>query len=134
MMRLTRLFALVYALALTLVGGSGVFIADWELQNVFALDTAALEPQVSATLLNQYRFLKAIEFAAGLTCLVGFERIFDQPAIARLFLVLIGVGAAARLLAIIFDGWPAPVFLAFLAVELATFVLVGLHHVRQARG
>ena len=134
MIRLTRLLTLIYALALTLVGGSGVFIAEWELQHVFALDTAALAPPVAATLLNQYRFLKAIEFAAGVACLIGFERIFAEPPITRLFLLLVGAGAGARVLAIVADGWPKPVFLGFLVVELAVFVLVALHHVRNRNG
>ena len=76
MIRITRLLTLVYVLALILVGGSGVFIAEWELRHVFALDTAALGPSAEATLLNQYRFLKAIEFAAGVACLIGFKPIF----------------------------------------------------------
>ena len=134
MIRITRLLTLVYVLALIVVGGSGVFIAEWELQHVFALDTAALAPSVEATLLNQYRFLKAIEFAAGVVCLIGFERIFGEPRITRLFLLLVGAGAAARVLAIVADGWPEPVFLIFLALELAVFVLVALHHVRHRNG
>ena len=134
MIRITRLLTLVYVLALILVGGSGVFIAEWELQHVFALDTAALAPSVEATLLNQYRFLKAVEFAAGVVCLIGFKQIFAEPRITRLFLLLVGAGVAARVLAIVVDGWPKPMFLVFLAVELAVFVLVALHHVRQRNG
>ena len=134
MIRITRLLTLVYVLALTLVGGAGVFIAEWELQHVFALDTAALGPSAEATLLNQYRFLKAIEFAAGVACLIGFKQIFAEPRITRLFLLLVGAGAGARILAIVADGWPKPMFLAFLAIELAVFVLVALHHVRHRNG
>lgn len=134
MIRITRLLTLVYALALTLVGGSGVFIAEWELQQVFALDTAALGSSAEATLLNQYRFLKAIEFAAGVACLIGFEPIFAAPRITRLFLLLVGTGAGARVLAIVVDGWPNPMFLMFLGIELAVFALVAVHHLRRVDG
>jgi hypothetical protein len=121
---LTRILFWGYALMLVGVGASGIFIADWELSRIFQVPLSDMGALQRATILNQYRFLKSIEFAFGLFSLLYREEIFRVAKFNRLFLIGVFAGVGARSLAIVLDGVPHWAFLAFLALELATGVLV----------
>jgi Domain of unknown function (DUF4345) len=124
MAKATRLLFWGYVLMLLVVGASGVFVADWELTRVFAVRLDDMDTLARSTILNQYRFLKSAEFAFGLFCVACRSEIFRTHKYNRLFLIGLFGGVAARVLAIALDGWPHWVFLAFLALELTTGVLV----------
>lgn len=121
---LTRVLFWGYVLMLLIVGASGVFIAEWELQHIFKVRLDDMDGLARATILNQYRFLKSVEFAFGLFSLLCRDEIFRLPKLNRVFLIGLFGGVAARLLAIVLDGMPHWAFLAFLVLELATGVLV----------
>jgi cytochrome b subunit of formate dehydrogenase len=121
---LARLFFWGYSLMLIVVGASGIFIARWELATVFSLDMASMNESVRATLLNQYRFLKAVELAFGIFCISYRRDIFVRLRDVRVFLAGVSAGVAARLGSWLVDGTPEPAFMAFMALELITGVLV----------
>ena len=120
----TRILFWGYVLMLLVVGASGVFIAEWALSRIFAVRLDDMDKLARATILNQYRFLKSIEFAFGLFLISCRWEIFRVPKYNRIFLIGLFGGVAARLLAIVLDGMPHWAFLMFLALELATGVLV----------
>ena len=126
MTSLAKIFFWGYVLMLIGVGASGTLIARWELRTVFDVPLDGFTELVQATLLNQYRFLKAIELAFGIFCLVYRREIFDRTTMHRVFLAGLFAGVAARLGSWLIDGTPKPVFLMFAVLELVTGLLVWL--------
>ena len=123
---LARLFFWGYTLMLLGVGVTGMLIATWELPTVFAVALDAMGDVERATLLNQYRFLKALEFAFGLFCVAYRHEIFTPGKDHRVFLGGLSAGAAARLGSCFADGTPRTAFIVFMALELVTGLLVWL--------
>jgi hypothetical protein len=113
--------------ALVLLGAAGIFTGEWELRHIFRIDLAGMGGEAQANLLNQYRFLKAVEFGFGLFCVVFRREIFRVPLFNRLFLSIVCLGAAARALSVAVDGWPHWGFTGVTVLEFLTFVVVGLH-------
>jgi hypothetical protein len=130
---LARVFFWGYVLMLIGIGASGTLIAPWELRTVFDVPLAGFTDPVQATLLNQYRFLKAIELAFGIFCLAFRREIFDLTTAHRVFLAGLFAGVAGRLGGWLLDGAPKPVFLLFAVLELVTGLLVWFA-VYQRRG
>jgi hypothetical protein len=128
---LARLFFWGYVLMLVGIGTSGTLIAPWELRTVFDVPLAGYPDPVQATLLSQYRFLKAIELAFGIFCLAFRHEIFNLTGAHRVFLAGLFAGVAARLGSWLIDGAPKPVFLLFAVLELATGLLVWFTVYRQ---
>jgi hypothetical protein len=124
MARVTRIFFWGYALMLVGVGASGTMIASWELARVFGVDLSAMGEQERATLLNQYRFLKAVELAFGLFCVCYQREIFRRGRALRVFLAGLSAGVIARMGSWLVDGRPRAVFLVFMMLEGVTGVLV----------
>lgn len=113
--------------ALLVLGGAGVFTGAWELQRIFHIDLQGLGPEAAANLLNQYRFLKGIEFGIGVFCFLFRKEIFRIPRFNRLFLSIVFLGAAARALAIAIDGWPHWAFVGLTILEFVTGFVVAFH-------
>ncbi len=116
-----------YGLMLKAVGAAGILTAPWELRTVFHLDPAAWPHEVHATFLNQYRFLKAVEFSAGVFCIAYHKTVLTGGRAAWVFLVLVVAGVAARTLSWVVEGAPSALFLTFLALESLVFAAVALH-------
>ena len=121
--RIAKLCFWGYVLMLLGIGASGILIAPWELKHVFMLPLDSLADKVQATLLNQYRFMKAVELSFGLFCWVWHRSIFQPGLFNRVFLVGVFLGVAARLLSWLIDGQPHWVFLIFAVLELLTGIL-----------
>lgn len=121
---LTAILFVGWSGALLLLGGVGVFTARWELERIFQVDLQGMGPAAAAGLLNQYRFLKALEFAVGFLCLTYWREIFRLPAVNRLFVWVVGLGAAARVLSLLFDGMPQPPYVGVTVFEVLTFLVV----------
>ena len=121
--RIAKLCFWGYVLMLLGIGASGILIAPWELKHVFMLPLDSLADMVQATLLNQYRFMKAVELSFGLFCWVWHRSIFQPGLFNRVFLIGVFLGVAARLLSWLIDGQPHWVFLIFAALELLTGIL-----------
>jgi hypothetical protein len=106
--------------ALLLLGGLGLFTARWEIPAIFEIDLESMSREGRANLLNQYRFLKAIEFGFGLFCFLFRRRIFSEPSFNRLFVSIVFLGAAARALAIALEGRPHWAFVLVTILEFLT--------------
>jgi NADH:ubiquinone oxidoreductase subunit K len=122
---LSRFCVFLYAAALLVIGGIGVFFAETELTRVFSVDLDQLEVQKKATILNQYRFLKGIEFAVGVICITHRKQIFSAMEPAKAFLLVVFAGVFARSFSVLVDGTPSWPFLMFLAGELLVGVVIG---------
>ena len=121
---LRKLFFYGYVFMFIGVGASGIFIAGWELTHIFNMPMASLAPQVKATMLTQYRFLKSAELSYGLFSFYFRGQIFSGGAIRNLFVTAVLLGVFARVLSVFVDGVPAWEFLAFAALELVTAILI----------
>jgi len=111
--------------AVLVLGGLGIFTGAWELERIFRIDLAGMGPVATANLLNQYRFLKAIEFGFGLFCFVFWREIFRSRVFNRLFVTVVFLGAAARALSIVIEGLPHWGFVGITLLEFLTgFVVV----------
>jgi Domain of unknown function (DUF4345) len=130
--RIAQIFYYGYTVMLLGIGGSGILIARWELSSVFSVDLAAMGSMPSATLLNQYRFLKSSEFAFGLYCWLYRRRIWAGGEARVLFLIGIFAGCAARALSIALDGAPHWAFQVFLMLELICALLMTFQPWRPA--
>ena len=117
---------LLYALMLLFVGFVGVWTARTEIQLIFRLQVESWPPDVAATFLNQYRFLKGLECGAGIFCVVFHSQIMEGGSHALTFVAIVLLGILGRTVAWIADGRPSALFLIFLALEifvLGVFVL-----------
>lgn len=113
--------------ALVLLGAAGIFAGEWELRHIFKIDLAGMSREAQGNLLNQYRFLKAIEFGFGLFCVLFRHEILKVHLFNRLFLSIVFLGAAARALSIALDGWPHWAFTGITILEFLTGIVVLLH-------
>lgn len=84
------------------------------------LDPAVLPgaQAVDATVDSEYRFVNAFWFGAGVLVWWAVLRVERATVVLRLTLGAAFLGGLARLLAAAASGWPHPVFLGVLAVEL----------------
>lgn len=123
---LTALLFWTWVGALVLLGGSGIFTGEWELRLVYGIDLASMSPMEQAGLLNQFRFLKAVEFGFGFFCILFRREIRRVPLFNRLFLSIVFLGASARALAIALDGWPHWTFTGITLLELLTGIVLAL--------
>lgn len=113
--------------ALVLLGFAGIFTGRWELQHIFKIDLAGMTREAQGNLLNQYRFLKAIEFGFGVFCVLYRREILKVRLFNRLFLSIVFLGAAARALSVAVDGWPHWAFTGITILEFLTGIVVFLH-------
>ena len=112
--------------ALLVLGALGIFTGRWELETIFRLDLVQLSQERTATLLNQYRFLKAIEFGFGLFCFAFRTEIFTVRAFNRLFLAIVFLSSSARGLSMRLEGPPHWALTGITLLEFATgFVIAG---------
>jgi hypothetical protein len=109
-----------WAGALLVLGGMGVFTGRWELAHVFQINVEGMGYEAKANLLNQYRFLKGIEFGFGLFCFLFRKEIFRVAPFNQLFVSIVFVGALARALAIVLEGWPHWAFVVVTILEFMT--------------
>jgi len=118
---------LIYALFLVAVGAYGVFYLHWELAYFYGIDADTLTGRNGATLLNQFRFLKAIELTFGLYCLLFRRDIMAGGLACTLFLSGLGLGFFSRGLSMVLDGRPHGAFVFFMVAEIVIFVVVWLN-------
>jgi hypothetical protein len=121
-----RWLQLLYSLMLLVVGFVGIWTARTELERLFHLQPSSWTPDVAATVLNQYRFLKAVECGSGIFCILFRADIMAGGRHAAVFTAIVSLGIFARSVAWIADGRPHPLFIGFLVLEilvLAVFVL-----------
>jgi hypothetical protein len=84
----------------------------------------------TATVDNEYRFVNVFWLAAGVLLLWSLRRAEEHARLARTILVIAALGGLARLLSAMVAGWPHPVFIATMVLELAVVPLVIWWHSR----
>jgi hypothetical protein len=88
---------------------------------------------VDATVDSEYRFVNAFWFGAGVLVWWAVPRVDRASVLLRLTLGAAFLGGLARLLAAAASGWPHPVLLGVLVVELLVVPCVVLWQGRVAR-
>ena len=116
-----------WAGALLVLGATGIFTSRWELETIFQINLDAMGAEALGSMLNEYRFLKSIEFGFGLFCFLFRKEIFTIRLFNRLFLAIVFVGVLARALAIAVDGWPHWGLVAVTIFEFLTGVVVMIY-------
>jgi hypothetical protein len=116
-----------YVVLLIVAGAWGIAGARLDMPWLLRVHLGDLPHRAQANLVSQYRFLRAIELGFGLFALRYWRQIFSVRSYNRIFLVAMGGGVAARLLSLGADGLPSVWMYAFLAWELAGFVLILLY-------
>lgn len=124
MQLLTALFYYGYVGVLILAGGWGVLGARLDHRLLFGLDVSTLEPKAAASLLSQYRFLRAIELGFGLFALLFKREIYTVPLYNHVFLTAMFLGIVARVISLVLDGRPRSAFYFFLGYEGVGIVLI----------
>jgi hypothetical protein len=84
----------------------------------------------SASVDSEYRFVNVFWLAAGGALWWSLLRPRERATVTRTTLVLAFVGGLARLLSLFVAGWPHPVFVATIFLELVVVPLVLWWHVR----
>ena len=84
-----------------------LFFARVDASLLFDLDLDQLASTTEASLLSQYRFLRALELGFGLWAMLHRHAIHDRPDANRLFLSIMAAGVAARLISLALDGSPS---------------------------
>lgn len=131
--RLTRALLYVYIAVFVVSGAGSVLFAGPEMHIFFGLEPGALEGRAGASLLNQYRFLRAVELGFGLMLWVLRDRLFVDRAIRNVFLIAFFAIPVARAVSIALDGMPRWPFLALMVIELLLFALFAAHAASAAR-
>lgn len=121
---LTDLFFFGYVGLLIVAGAWGVFGARLDQRLLLGLDLRALEPRTAASVVSQYRFLRAIECGFGLFAFIFRHDIFTVPLFNQLFLATMTLGVVARGVSLLVEGRPRPAFYFFLATEAVGAVLI----------
>ena len=121
---LRKLFFYGYVFMFIGVGASGIFIASWELPRIFHMPLSTLTPEVRATMLTQYRFLKSAELSYGLFAFFFRAEIFAGETVRKLFVTAVFLGVFARVLSVFVDGMPGWIWLTFAGLEAITGVLI----------
>lgn len=87
-----------------------------------------------ASLDSEYRFTNVFWLAAGVALWWSLLRLRERRSITQLVLALAFLGGFARLISVAATGWPHPVFIGALALELVVVPLVLWWHVRALGG
>ena len=128
-------YGLFYAYVgpLIVAGAWGIVGARIDQRVLIGLSLDGLEPVTVASLLSQYRFLRAVELGFGLFALSYRTEIFTVPTYNRLFLAVMTLGVLTRVISLAVDGLPRPVFFVFLLTEAAGVAAIYAYSRRTLR-
>ena len=124
---LAYLLFYAYVVTLILAGAWGVFFARLDHRLLFHLDLHTLAPVTAASLVSQYRFLRALEFGFGMFGIIYRREIFTFRTFNCLFLTTMAFGVTARIVSLVLDGRPFSIFYLFLVTEFVGVILIYLY-------
>ncbi|MDB5261453.1 MAG: hypothetical protein JWQ14_734 [Adhaeribacter sp.] len=125
---LAYFFFYTYVGLLVVAGLWGAFVgARIDQKMLFDLDIAAVPKITGASMLTQYRFLRLIEAGFGLFAFLFTREIFTLYKFNRLFLSVMFLGVAARLVSYFIDGPPHGIFYFFAIYELVGVIFIFLY-------
>ena len=121
-----------YCLFLVIIGGIlGLFVPKWGPMRFEVYATAVFKANMDATsmasALNQYRFMKSLEFAFGLFGLLFVKEIFSVKKFNYYFLGIMFLGTFERVLSYVVDGTPRPAYIMFIGIEFAFWLIMFLY-------
>lgn len=79
---------------------------------------------------NNYRFIDAYWLAGGVALWWSLRRLEERAIVTRAILVIAVVGGFGRLMSVLAEGWPTPMFGTALVLELVALPLVVRWHAR----
>lgn len=79
---------------------------------------------ISASVDSEYRFVNVFWLAAGAAVWWSLFRLRERATVLRAMLVLAFVGGFIRLISVFVVGWPNPVFIASMVLELVIVPMV----------
>ncbi len=85
---------------------------------------------MNATVDSEYRFTNVFWLAAGLLIWWSLRRPEQRADVTRAILAIASLGGVARLVSAAVTGWPHPVFIGALVLEVVVVPLVIWWHVR----
>ena len=121
---LAEILFYAYTGPLILAGAWGMVGARLDHRVLFGLNLASLQGSAGASLLSQYRFLRAVELGFGAFAVMFHREIFTLWSFNRLFLATMVAGVLARVISRVIDGRPRPIFILFLASEAVGAVVI----------
>ena len=125
---LAYFFFYTYVGLLIVAGLWGAFVgARIDQKMLFDFDIQSVNKTTAASLLTQYRFLRMIEFGFGLFAVLFTKEIFTLPKFNWLFISVMFLGVAARVVSYFTDGPPNWLFYFFAIYELAGVILIFLY-------
>jgi len=84
----------------------------------------------NASVDSEYRFVNTFWLAAGLTLWWSLRKPLERALTTRVVLLVASLGGFARLLSVAITGWPHPVFIGTIVLELVIVPLIVLWHAR----
>lgn len=136
MRALARYTFYAMTIGLVVLGAAGVLSPHFDLRfqlGIPGLD--GLDAEQRASLLGQYRYLKAYALSLGVFGLWYRREILTQATISRIFLLFLSIPALARLLGILLDGVPNGQILYFIVpveVLVPSIMYLGTRAERRA--
>lgn len=128
MRRWLRLLGLIsfwsYLASLLVLGLFGLLAPGLELRTLYDVHLDSLGPEAQATVLHQYRFLKAFVLGIAAFAWIFRRQIFEQTLYKGLFLGVLFGAAGARLLSLLVDGDPHRLLVSFAVSELVFGILI----------
>jgi hypothetical protein len=116
-----------YSGLLVVAGAWGVIGGRSDQRKLFGLDVGSLGPVTDASLVSQYRFLRAIEAGFGTFAIIFHDEIYTLRAFNRIFLGAMAAGVLARIISLLVDGKPKAIFYFFLVSEAVGVVVIFLY-------
>ena len=113
-----------YGILLALAGFFGAVFAPADFDIVIGYELSHDDPRARIDLLSQYRFLRAIEFGAGVFVLWYRKEVFTSLTVNRLFMTLLAAGISARILSLFVEGNPSSLYWFFLLWEGAGLISI----------
>lgn len=128
-MRQASYFFFYTYIGLVIIAGFwGAFVNPvWDFATLFQFQINELDDFVRINILSQYRFLRAIELGFGIFSLVFMKEIFSGRKFNSIFLIIMGLGIAARVASWIVDGNPSLLTKFFLFYEALGWVLIFIY-------
>lgn len=121
-------FFFAYVGLVVIAGFWGAFINPrFDFLWLFHLNTEGLADYARINMISQYRFLRGIELGYGLFALLFFKPIFHEIKFNWLFLLMMGLGTAGRIVSVVADGPPSSLMYFFLFFELVGIVVISLY-------
>src|SRR4051812_28248885 len=115
---------LIYVITLVSAGAFGMLVPRADLRMLTRLDPNRLGSAISmASLLSQYRFLRAIELGFGTFALAYRHEIFTTQPFARFFFGAMLLGILGRVVSWIIDGRPYGAHLVFMFYEVFAIIV-----------